>query len=231
MTNTNRREFLQGGVLVSALPLAINASLLEAASAESAVNEVVLHTAVCDDRYAEGCRFAQTIAGLGVPVRALRNGDVTGLYQELDLLWRVQPAAVAGLTQFGPMLVLERLGRERGLRMALRVEHQVQADGTLSHAMTGAPDTLAFAEALQRHGVDWPVLIAALATRCAGEGRAPVARTVATPGGKPILARAPAADEPESVIHYYRPFTMQEGRGIPWDGPLFSWVIAPTART
>jgi hypothetical protein len=35
--------------------------------------------------------------------------------------------------------------------------------------------------------------------------------------------------ESDSVIHYYRQFAIQEGRGIPWDGPLFSWVLAPGA--
>ena len=36
-------------------------------------------------------------------------------------------------------------------------------------------------------------------------------------------------DAPESVIHYYRQFASQEGNGVPWDGPLFSWVLAPGA--
>lgn len=167
---TNRREFLQTGVSVSTLSFAINGLVSDAAHARSADNKVALHKAIFDDRYAEGRAFAQTISGLGVPAEALRDGDVTHFYEELDLLWRERPAAIAGLTQFGPMFVLERLGLERGLRVARRVEHEVRSSGPLEHTMTGAP---------------------------------------------------------ESVIHYYRPLALQEGRGIPWDGPLFSWVIAP----
>lgn len=235
---TNRREFLRTGVSVSVLPLVTHGLLSPAAasalSEDIRASHAVLHQAIFDDRYAEGRSFAEAIGAVGVRARALRDGDVTDPYQELDLLWRERPAAIAGLTQFGPMFVLERLGRERGLRVALRIEHRVQADGTLAHVMSGAPDTLSLAETLRRHGVDWPVLIAALATRCRSGRPARAARTITTPGGKPVLARAPAApgsaDAPESVIHYYRQFAIQEGRDIPWDGPLFSWVIAPAAR-
>lgn len=235
---TNRREFLQTGVSVSVLPLVTHGLLSPAAasalSEDSRANHAVLHQATFDDRYAEGRSFAEALGAVGVSARGLRDGDVTDPYQALDLLWRGRPAAIAGLTQFGPMFVLERLGRERGLRVALRVEHRVRADGTIAHVMSGAPETLSLAETLRRHGVDWPVLIAALATRCRADCTPPAARTIATSGGEPVLARAPdaigCADAPASVIHYYRQFAIQEGRDIPWDGPLFSWVIAPPAR-
>jgi hypothetical protein len=176
----NRRQFLQTGVSVAALPLAFDALTSGDAFASSRAPGVMLHKAAFDDRYREGHRFAETMAGLGVAAQALRDGDVTALYLELDRLWREQPAAVGGLTQFGPMFVLERLAVEHGLRMVLRVEHEVGSGGT-------------------------PALI-----------RTPAAGTT--------------ADAAESIIHYYQPLSIQKGLGVAWDGPLFSWVIAPALR-
>lgn len=231
---TNRREFLQTGVSVSALPLALHGLLsAETARARSADERTMLEAVVVDDRYAEALRFADALGVLGVPAQSLRDGDVTDSYLALERLWRERPVAIAGLTQFGPMFVLERLGREHGLRVALRAEHRVNGDGTLAHVIGGAPDTLAFAETLQRESPDWPVLTAMLAASCRGAGAATRECTIATPGGKPRLRRsagAPKDPAPDSVIHYYRQFALQEGREIPWDGPLFSWVIAPRAR-
>ncbi len=232
---TNRREFLQTGVTVSAMPLAIN-GLLSAgtAAARGAGTAPVLHTALSDDRYAEGRRFAEALGEIGVRAVALRDGDVTEPYLALAALWRERPAAVAGLTQFGPMFVLERLGFEHGLRVVLHVEHRVSGDGELEHSITGAPQVIALAEALQRQGVEWPVLFAALA-RAAGDGRGPrTERAIRTAGARPKLSRGEDPRDPfgvpESVIHYYRPIALRHGYGIPWDGPLFTWVIAPAAR-
>lgn len=216
---------------VSALPLAMNGLLSPGAAAAPPDGErIVLHGAVVDDRYAEGREFAAALAASGVPAESLRDGDVTGAYLALDRLWRERRAAIAGLTQFGPMLVIERLGRERGLRMTLRVEHRVRGDGALSHVLSGAPETLALAEPLRHAAADWPVLIAALAASCRAGCAASAERTIATSACKPEMRRAAGAveaREPETVIHYYRQFALQEGRAIPWDGPLFSWVMAP----
>ncbi|HEY8519555.1 MAG TPA: hypothetical protein VIN61_05715 [Gammaproteobacteria bacterium] len=233
---TNRREFLRTGVTVSAMPLAINGLLsAETAAREAGAGGVALHATIVDDRYAEARRFGDALGELGVRAAALRDGDVTDAYLALRSLWRERPAAIAGLTQFGPMFVLERLGFERGLRVVLRVEHRVRGDGELEHAIAGAPHVVALAETLQRQGVEWPVLFAALARTASGGGLGPrVERTVRTPGAKPELSRGEdpldAFGVPESVIHYYRPIALRHGFGIPWDGPLFSWVIAPKAQ-
>ena len=229
---TNRREFMQTGVTVTALPPAINALLSGAASAGAQGNGVQLHKAVFDDRYAEGRAFASSIGRLGVPLHALDNGDVTNLwYGELDPLWRRRPAAIAGLTQFGPLFVLERMAAERRMRVALRIEHRVRRDGTIAHAMTGAPETLALAERLRAEGVGWPVLVAALLTHCRTDCPAPVEHTVVQQAKAPVLtapaAERDAAGQRHSVVHYYTPSAVQQGRDVPWDGPLYSWVIAP----
>lgn len=128
----NRREFLQTGAVVSAI--AANGVLIPAADAVGAQPAIALERAIYDDRYAEGRRFAAVVSAQAVATRALDDGDITRFwYEELEPLWRRGLVAIAGLTQFGPLFVAERLAAERGMRIALRVEHRVLPDGTLTH--------------------------------------------------------------------------------------------------
>jgi hypothetical protein len=229
---TNRREFLQTGASMSALPLT-NGLLSPDASARGEGSTIPLCKAIFDDRYAEGRTFAEAIGRLGVPVHALKDGDVTDLWhRERDLLRRERPAAIAGTTQFGPMFVIEQLGKEHGMRVALRVEHRARSDETIAHVMTGPPETLALADHLRLQGVDWPVLMAALLTQCRTGGSAAVEYTMVMPGTEPVLSQTATREgetAPESVIHYYTPHAIREGHGVPWEGRLFSWVIASAA--
>jgi hypothetical protein len=228
---TNRRQFLQTSVSVSALPLANG--LLSPESSARTGGGLRLHKAIFDDRYVEARIFAEAMGRFGVPVQALENGDVTDIWRsEQDALRRRRQAAIAGTTQFGPMFAFEELGREHRMRVVLRVEHQAQGDGTIEHVMTGPPETLALAEDLRLQGVDWPVLMAALAAHCRSGGCAPAEHSAVTSSARPLLRKPRSRrgkPEPESVIHYYMPHSIREGHGVPWDGPLFSWVIAPAA--
>ena len=232
---TNRRDFLRTGMSVSALPLTVNGLLSpNAAFAHIEGKSIAIHKAIFDDRYTESRTFAGTIGGFGVPLRAIANGDITELwYDELDLLWREQPAVIAGSTQFGPMFVLEQLANERGMRVALRAEHRARTDGTVAHILSGPAETVALAERLRQQGADWPVLMAVVLTHCHADDNAPVERTLVMPGARPALRQAPASPPARgeaSVIHYYTPQAIREGYGVPWDGSLFSWVIAPAAQ-
>jgi hypothetical protein len=226
---TNRREFLQTGVSVSALPLTTGL-LSPARAAHIEVNSTSLHKAIFDDRYAEARSFADAMGRFGVPVHALENGDVTDLWcSERDSLRRRRQAAIAGTTQFGPMFAFEQLGREHRMRVVMRVEHQARGDGTIAHVMTGPPQTLALADDLRLRGADWPVLMAALLAHCYSDGSPRVEHTMVMWGADPVLRQIPrprGKPAPESVIHYYTPHAIREGHGVPWDGPLFSWVIA-----
>jgi hypothetical protein len=222
-------------VSVTALPLTANGLLSpDLAFARTEGESIAIHKAIFDDRYAESQVFAETLGRFSVPLCAIENGDITKLwYDELDLLWREKPIAIAGSTQFGPMFALERLATERGMRVALRVEHQVRADGTVAHVLTGPAETMALADYLRQQGADWPVLMAVLAAHCHTDAAAPVEHTMVMPGAKPVLRPTPAsprASAQASVIHYYTPQAIREGHGVPWDGPLFSWVIAPAPR-
>jgi hypothetical protein len=131
----NRREFLQTGAAVSAV--ALNGVLARSAQAVGVRPVGVPQRAVYDDRYAEGHRFAAVLAAQGVAVQALDAGDVTRLYTELDALWRRERIAVAGLTQFGPLFVIEQLAAEH----RMRVEHRVVVDGAPTQVASAPRET------------------------------------------------------------------------------------------
>jgi hypothetical protein len=226
---TSRRKFLQTGAAVTALPFAVDGLTVgEAGATATAGPAAVLHAAIVDDRYAQGLAFARTVAALGVAVRPLATGDVTDIYRELDVAWRSRPFAIAGLTQWGPMFVLERLARERGLAVALRVEHRPAADGTLVHVLEAEAETLILAAELRSTTGDWSALMAALVCRCSATGAPLAATTLRTRGPRPELQTAAA--EEASYVHYYTPLALQQGYGAAADGPLYSWVVAPAAR-
>jgi hypothetical protein len=183
---------------------------------------------VHDERYAESRAFAETAGAAGAALRSLRGGDVTDVFTELDALWRGQPAAVAGSTQFGPMFVLERLGAERGLRPAIRVEHRARPDGSLAHVMLAPARVVGIADQLASLGMAWPAIMAALVCRCDAPTAPLRSATLVTPGPAPTLSADAAASE--SPIHYYTPCAVQQGHDVPHDGPLYSWLLAPSPR-
>jgi hypothetical protein len=127
----SRREFLQTGAAVSAA--AMNGLLVPAAMGAGAARSSVAQIVVYDDRYPQAREMAATVAAHGAALRPIERGDVTRFwYDELDLLWRKSPVAIAGITQFGPMFALERLGADRGLQLALRSEHPAAAAPALA---------------------------------------------------------------------------------------------------
>lgn len=222
----NRREFLQTGAVVSAI--AANGVIAGGAEAVSGPSPVTLARAVYDDRYAEGRSFAAVVRAQGVPARALDDGDITRFwYDELEPLWRREAVAIAGLTQFGPMFVVERLAAEHGMRSLLRVEHCGAADGTLSHRFAGPRETLALAAEFAAQS-DWPELMATLACRVVADDSARRGAELATRQVAPRLKSDAARAAP--FIHYYTPQAEQLGHGPALDGPLYSWVVAPRAR-
>ena len=224
----NRRVFLQTGAAVSAL--AMNGAIVRSADALGGHSRITLGRAIYDDRYAEGRRFAAGVVAHGVATRALDEGDITRFwYEELDTLWRHEPVALAGFTQYGPMFVVERFAAERRMRLALRVEHCVERDGTLTHVVAGPRETVALAAELGAAGSDWPGSMASLACRASGDGSPRETGTFATPGS--AMSLAPAVARPtssaSSTIHYYTPLAVAQGHGEPLDGPLYTWVVVP----
>jgi hypothetical protein len=223
----NRREFLQTGAVVSAI--AANGAVTRFAEAIGAAGSAAPGRALYDDRYAEGGRFAAAMRARGVVATALEGGDVTRCYLELEQGWRYGSGyAVAGLTQFGPMFVVERLALERGMRMALRIEHGAASAGSLVHRLEGPAATLKLAAEFGSMQSDWPALMAMLASHAAADDSPPQRAELSSPQPK-LPTLAPATGEPP-LIHYYTPQAEQQGYGRAVDGNLYSWVVVPRAK-
>jgi len=200
---TNRREFLQIGLAATALPAASGLFSAPAdASVAAPTSAIPLYKVVFDDRFAEGKAFGDVAARLGVGFHAMQGGDVTDFwYHDLDLAWRAGPKPIAGFTRHGPLFVLERLGWDRGLRVAFRGEHRSLGDGVIEHRLSGPAETLSNASGLIPAGKEWVRLMGAMVTQCAAGCSSPIERTVVTRGVE----------------------------RLPDDETFYSWVIAPKA--
>jgi len=127
-----RREFLQVGLALAVLPLTQTAPGRSVATWRSgsgasawvdALVTLQVLTVIFDEELGESCLFAEKATRLGLRTLSFSNGDATDLwYHELDPIWREQPIAIAGLTRFGPLFVLERLAWDRGMRVVYRAE-------------------------------------------------------------------------------------------------------------
>jgi hypothetical protein len=228
---TNRREFLQTGAVMSVLAMhGLVPRNAAGAAAPAGRASFVPHLAVYDERYTQGRDFAAAAAAFGTPVRGVEHGDVTAIYDELDVAWRTRPSSIAGVTQFGPMFVIERLAAERGMRFVLRAEHRPNVDGTLSHVITGPSAALTLAGDLSAAGLEWPAAMGALVCRATAAATPLLSITLPSRAAPPALARDGAAAE-ASFIHYYTPQRTQQGYEPALDGPLYTWLVAPAARS
>jgi hypothetical protein len=130
-----RREFLQAGLAVSALPLLTQSGLRRSdiawggestvAARAEALLTLRVQKVIVDTDLSESRVFAREAARFGLATSSFTGGDATSLwYHELDPIWRERPCTIAGLTRFGPLFVLERLAWDRGMRVLYRAEHK-----------------------------------------------------------------------------------------------------------
>src|SRR6185295_14895335 len=159
----NRRDVLQGGIALTTLPLVARAAW---DSSDPARAELAPYRILFDDRVAESRRFGAEIARLGGAARAF-SGDVTDLwYEELDVRWRREPIAVAGMTRHGPLFCLERLAWGVGMRVVYRAEHRHASDGSIAHVVLTPDDTLQLAVDLHAANTDWARNAARIVMSC-----------------------------------------------------------------
>ena len=120
MSLWHRRDFLiASGAAMGSLP-GLTAAAGAALALPSAASPARL--IVADTRFAESRAFAAEAARSGQRI-AWIEGDVTDLwYEELDLRWRSERVTVSGLTEYGAFFCLERLGMDRGMRVAFKRE-------------------------------------------------------------------------------------------------------------
>lgn len=162
---------------------------------------VPLYKVLYDTRFAASAAFGKRAGARGFAVHGIA-GDVTRVwYDDLFFRWRREPAAIAGLTAHGALFCLERLAWDHGLRVVYRGEH-LAATHAVEHRLDGPVPMLA-AAADAAVELSWCAALADVVAQCPRE------RTERRTGTLVTADRGFAAP-PE---------------------PLFSWVIAPVARS
>jgi hypothetical protein len=194
----NRREFIQACIAASAAPSTTALAWNPAIERTTRPN---YFCAIFDERFPESVAFGEEVVRLGESARSIK-GDITQLwFSEIDVQWRKEPMAIAGLTSFGPLFCLERWGWDADLRVVFLAEHSV-VQNRLQHKVSGPPDVLAEAQA-RLSGTNWATQMARLAFSCRHE--------ICTPAEI-------------SFPSHNKAFRTTE------DEALFSWVIAPVNR-
>lgn len=195
----NRREFIQACIAASAVPAS---TALTWHPAVARASSPIFFRTIFDERFPESVAFGEEADRLGETARTIK-GDITQLwFNEIDVQWRKEPVAIAGLTTLGPLFCLERWGWDAGLRVVFRVEHSV-VQGRFQHKFSGPPNVQAEAES-HVSGPDWAIRMARFAITCSHD--------MCTPSEISFSGHAGALSTSE-------------------DEALISWVIAPVART
>jgi hypothetical protein len=107
----NRREFLQGGIALSLLPLLPRRGF-------STVAPRAFDVVIFDQRFRKARDFGLQAREAGLDCAAI-EGDITHLYfHDLSLRWNRGPTTIAGLSTKASLFCLEMLARDRGMRLA-----------------------------------------------------------------------------------------------------------------
>lgn len=151
---TNRRQFIQSSLAISALSFTELAAMRTVVAGETVAGEAganktvpVLENFVYDRRFPEAIAAAQQVAGQGIVLREI-EGDLTDLWYEFySEQWRKQPMTLAGVTASDALFVLETLAYDHGMRVIKRAAHQRQpqhsTDNTELYSWVIAPKAFA----------------------------------------------------------------------------------------
>ena len=202
---TTRREFLQG--ILTLTGLALNgAAFAKPLSIQSALSDEAgrmdFHTVVYEPGVTASAAFGAAVARHGLATHAI-DGDITNLWaDELADLWRQEPVAIAGMTTYPALFLLERFGWDHGLRVTFRAEHKADANGRIQHRLEGPGTLLSMFEASLLQQTQFSTCMAGLVAHC------------------------PAAPAVQSTT-LLATFTFQTTSEMP---ALYSWIIAPRVR-
>jgi hypothetical protein len=155
---TNRREFIQRGVALSAAaPLVLGPTLGLAADARP---RMLPSLAVYDRRYAESLLFARAAEAHGIATHGI-DGDVTALwYDDLYHRWGDGASPIVGLTGASSLFCLEHLAWKVERRVVLRIEHSQRSDGRVAHEVSSAASLPGLVHRLDGQSA-WPLWSAA----------------------------------------------------------------------
>lgn len=199
----NRREFIQAGAAISALPLLSNFASPAWASASGMPR---LSKAVFDCNFSEGQTFGDEAKRLGIPIHSI-DGDITDLwYNDLYHHWKQPgPTAIAGLTGVSSLFCLERFAWKSGLRVLFRADHTQRPDGAVEHRLSGPAELLKRAD-LNAGRCDWAAGMAQLAAGYSAGMTGPP---------QTQLSRSSAASQHSQH----------------WIEPLATWIIGPRVQS
>lgn len=177
---TSRREVLQCGLALPGLSLAAISLPLPAAAA-GAAETLRLERFVYDVRFAESAAMGEHAARSGIAPAPIADDLMRIWYDDLDLHWRQQPMALAGITMAEALFVLETFALDRDMRVVYRGEHSVVEQGRMAHQLAGPTVLL---EAVQPLPTEWAApLCAALALCPLGKPPSGTAEYVTKPAG------------------------------------------------
>ncbi len=133
---TNRRQFIQSGLVFSTLPITEFASIKMAVASPEDPG-LTLENFVADRRYAESMAVASKLGSQGVPVVEI-SGDLTDLWlNNYSRKWKHTPMTLAGVTGQDALFVLETLAPDFGMR----VVHKQALDAPSSPAVLSRLDS------------------------------------------------------------------------------------------
>jgi hypothetical protein len=170
-----RRTFLRGaGFSACALPLW--------ACAQSAGQQCLRHLqyeeVIFDARQSHALAFAETARQLGARTRAIRGDISAECFEDArarwhTTRWRAPRTAVAGITDFGSLFLLQTMAADAGLHTVLRIHHHTN-DGTTTHEAFGVQRYRAVADArLAQCGEGWAPQVARLVLGLLARGAGP----------------------------------------------------------
>jgi len=156
---TNRREFIQRGVALSAAaPLVLAPTIGLAGDARPRLQPTL---AVFDRGYAESLLFARAAEAHGIATHSI-DGDVTALwYDDLYHRWKQGATPIVGLTGASSLFCLEQLAWKVERRVVFRTEHRQRSDGRIDHQLSGAAALPGLVAGLEGAEAAWPLWSAA----------------------------------------------------------------------
>lgn len=189
----DRRTFIEASLALPAASLAPRIAFPGIAP-----GALELERLIFDPRFDESVNVAGHAGALGLKRSPVADNLMELWYDELDLLWKEAPRALAGVTLNEVLFVLETLALDHRMRVVYRGEHSPVEGGKISHKLAG-PAALVEPLAALPANADWQAELAQAMSAC--------------PLGEPEPAEA------AFVTH-------APGLALR-DETLYSWIIAP----
>lgn len=150
-----RRNILQGGLGMSFLPL-----LRGRANASATESSLQIENIWADTKLEAGRAFADRANALGANVVDANLDSSRAMFAQLDLEWRTNPVALAGVTTHGPMFTLEMLARRHGMRLMYSAKMMRWNDGTYGVDVQSASEAFAATPVPERSDGSWAIEMA-----------------------------------------------------------------------